>query len=116
MANMKSKAVSRVMKSIFVRTGRPDLKAHCHRASFLRWGGRCGAPLNQLLLTTHHSSSSGSWLLYFGDGEAAFAELDPDAFEKLQTIFPYPTTGMPFDLPQAERHQWLPWVRASDLE
>ena len=113
MVNMKSKAVSRVMKSIFVRAGRPDLKAHCHRASFLRWGGRSGAQLPELLLTTHHSSSSKSWLDYFGDGAAAYTELDEDAFEKLQAIFPYPSAGMPFDLPQAERHQWLPWVRPS---
>ena len=110
MVNMKAKAVSSVSKKVFVRVGRMDLKAHCHRSAFLRWGGRSGAPTQELLQTTHHSPSSTSWLGYFGDGQAAYAELDPDALEKLQAIFPYPATGMPFDLPQAARHDWLPWV------
>ncbi len=110
MVNMKATAVSRVMKKIFQRTGHPTLKAHCHRSSFLRWGGRCGASAQQLLLTTHHSAKSGSWIQYFGNGQSAFEEIDMDALEKLQLIFPYPSSGMRFDLPLDQRHDWLPWV------
>ncbi len=75
----------------------------------MRWAGRSGAPLSSVVLVTFHKLLAKSWMGYFGDGQSANDELDPDSQAKLETIFPFPDSGMRFDLPPDQAREWLRW-------
>jgi hypothetical protein len=109
MVNLKAAAVQRVYRAIFEASGRPDLKSHSHRSSHMRWAGKCGASTQNVLQTTHHSALAKSWLVYFGEGQEAYDELDPDYLQKLQAFCPYPAGGMCLNLPMEQRSQWMRW-------